>query len=219
MSLSPTTKGVTPHNTSRAGVRGPEQGFPPYYVDDGPMLPRAPFPMHSVLEKRDALDPSTRPLLVWECWFLTVLYVGWYLVGLPNLIWHLIRKGTIKTDDWFHILLVYVMFNLLWQFSDLFFVIRFHLRNRQRLRYGYEEVLGVRPDAMQQTQCPAATAVIVAYLPNEQGIIMQTLTEFVNMQYEGRLTVRRRRATLAHPLLSARPLPPTGHPCLHRSRC
>jgi hypothetical protein len=143
-----------------------------------------------VLEKRDALDPNFRPLLVWERWFLTILYVGWYVVGLPNTVWHLIRKGTIKTDDWFHVLMAYVIFNLIWQFIDLFFVVRFHLRNRERLTYGYEAVLGVGPEIMQPTECPHASAIIVAYLPNEQGIIMQTLMHFVEMQYEGGLTVR-----------------------------
>ena len=51
-----------------------------------------------------------------------------------------------------------------------------------RYRYGYEELLGNTPE-VPKSACPPATAVIVAYLPNEAEIIMATLLRFKEHKY------------------------------------
>jgi hypothetical protein len=40
------------------------------------------------------------------------------------------------------------------------------------------------------TEYPSATAIIVAYLPNEADIIMETLAHFKSLSYAGGLEVR-----------------------------
>lgn len=85
----------------------------------------------------------------------------------------------------------WVGFVYCWQFIELGFIIRFHIRNRRQnySRYGYEEFLTSRHEEMSIGPPPPATALIVAYLPNEAGIIMQTLMHFKQYKYQGNLQV------------------------------
>mmetsp|Transcript_46960 Transcript_46960/g.89663 ORF Transcript_46960/g.89663 Transcript_46960/m.89663 type:complete len:635 (-) Transcript_46960:227-2131(-) len=165
------------------------QGYPPNWLEAGPHLPRAPFPLGSELYEKEKPPEGIRPLFTYELVWLVSLYVCWFLFGIGSLVWRAKENGYLHHA--FRLCLWWVGFVYCWQFIELGFIIRFHIRNRRQnySRYGYEEFLTSRHEEMSIGPPPPATALIVAYLPNEAGIIMQTLMHFKQYKYQGNLQV------------------------------
>jgi len=109
-----------------------------------------------------------------------VVHVLWFTVCVPTLVYHfLVIPGHLGEDVYFAIW-CWLGFSFSWQFTEAIITFYhhtmtfcFHRPNNDSSNYEY----------------PKATAIIVAYLPNEADIIMETLEHFRSLSYEGELEV------------------------------
>lgn len=74
-------------------------------------------------------------------------------------------------------------FSYCWQFVEGIITLHHHVQ-------GFCFSSPDRGNHLDVTEYPPATAIIVAYLPNEADIIMETLAHFKSLSYAGGLEVR-----------------------------
>ncbi|KAK3244914.1 hypothetical protein CYMTET_45496 [Cymbomonas tetramitiformis] len=93
-------------------------------------------------------------------------------------VYYVVNEGLVS-DNLLSGLFMWISFLYAWQFLEFFIVFKDHFFSKPTS--GYEQTANM--------DCPPATAVIVAYLPNEADIIMETLAHFRAIEYDNELQV------------------------------
>jgi len=141
-------------------------------------LPRMPFQTTSDLAQHfrsisSRLSPAAHKILY-------AIHVGWIGVCVPTFVFrHLVTPGLIG-DGIYQVIWAWLIFIFSWQMLENVFLMTHHIRN---FYFPRPQVNSSRIDY------PPATAIIVAYLPNEADLILETLAHFRALNYEGELNV------------------------------
>jgi len=141
-------------------------------------LPRTPFRMASDLAKQytslsQKMGTSTHTALY-------ILYVGWFVLCVPTIVVHVFLNQGYVVDTTYTIIWGWLVFSYTWQFVEGSITFKNH----------FDTFCLHRPSSdTGNIVYPPATAIIVAYLPNEADIIMDTLAQFRAMHYDGEMQV------------------------------
>lgn len=142
-------------------------------------LPRSPFKLASDYAKQDTglsqyMSPTMHQLMY-------IAHVFWFVVCVPTLVFHLLISPGHVDHEVYQWIWCWLAFSFSWQGIEGVLTMLHHITTTCFHRPS-------RNDFSKMTY-PKATAVIVAYLPNEADIIMETLAHFRDLGYEGELEV------------------------------
>jgi hypothetical protein len=141
-------------------------------------LPRTPFRMASDLAKQ--YTSLSQKMGTSAHTALYILYVGWFILCVPTIVVHVFLKQGYVVDTTYTIIWGWLVFSYTWQFVEGSITFKNH----------FDTFCLHRPSSdTGNIVYPPTTAIIVAYLPNEADIIMDTLAQFRAMHYDGELQV------------------------------
>jgi len=143
-------------------------------------LPRMPFKLTAELPAgwwalSAYMTPSMHTLAY-------VCYVLWFILGVPTIVYHTLVIPGHLTEDVYEWIWTWLAFSYCWQFVEGIITLHHHVQ-------GFCFSSPDRGNHLDVTEYPPATAIIVAYLPNEADIIMETLAHFKSLSYAGGLEV------------------------------
>jgi len=141
-------------------------------------LPRVPFRMASDIAKQ--FSSLSQYMSTTAHNLLYTVYVLWFVLCVPTTIFHFYIGEDGASEDVYSIIWGWLTISYTWQFIEGAITMKNHFVNFCLHRPSSDTG---------NVEYPTATAIIVAYLPNEADIIMDTLAQFRAMHYEGELQV------------------------------